>query len=150
MASNDSPRPITLFCWILGVSDRPFSVTIEDNRTVDDLKKAIVKEKPNAFTNVDPDQLTLWKVCGVCLSIAKVNNSTLQESVPIDRTLKNEVTKLQFLDEDALFEARRLSKVFSHPDPVEETLHIVVRAPPVGMCSLCSRISPYLDTDHGL
>jgi hypothetical protein len=67
MASNDPPRPITLFCWILGVSERPFSVSTEDNRTVDQLKKAIVKEKPTAFANVDPDQLTLWKVRGFFL-----------------------------------------------------------------------------------
>jgi hypothetical protein len=59
MASNNPPRPLTLFCWILGVSERPFSVAIEDNRTVDDLKKVIVKEKPIAFANVDPNQLTL-------------------------------------------------------------------------------------------
>ena len=67
MASSNAP--LTLFCWILGVSERPFSVTIEDNRTVDHLKKAIVKEKSTAFANVDPDQLTLWKVCGFSLSL---------------------------------------------------------------------------------
>ena len=59
MASNDPP-----FCWILGVSDHPFPVDIEDTRTVGHLKEAIVKKKPTAFANIDPDQLTLWKVCG--------------------------------------------------------------------------------------
>jgi hypothetical protein len=73
MASNNPPRPLTLFCWILGVSDHPFSVDIEDTRTVDHLKKAILKEKPTAFANVDPDQLTLWKVCGCCLSLDSVD-----------------------------------------------------------------------------
>jgi hypothetical protein len=53
-----------LFCWILGVSDRPFSVSIEAARTVDDLKKAIVKEKSSTFANIEADQLTLWKVSG--------------------------------------------------------------------------------------
>jgi len=62
MSSNNPPHPITLFCWILDVSDRSFSVTIQTTRTVDQLKEEIVKKKPNAFVNVDPDQLDLWKV----------------------------------------------------------------------------------------
>jgi hypothetical protein len=36
------------------------------------------------------------------------------------------VTKLQLLDEEVLFEAHWLSKVFSHPEPLEETLHVVI------------------------
>jgi hypothetical protein len=58
------PTTITLFCWILGVSDSPFSIDIEDSKTVDHLKKAIVKEKPVTFANVEADQLKLWKVSG--------------------------------------------------------------------------------------
>jgi hypothetical protein len=77
MASNDPPRPLTLFCWILGVSDHPFPVDIEDSRTVGHLKEAIVKKKPTAFANVDPDQLTLWKVRGFSLSIDLADYSTL-------------------------------------------------------------------------
>jgi hypothetical protein len=61
-----SPRSLTLFCWILEVSDSPFPVDIEDSRTAGHLKKAIAKEKPNTFANVDPDELILWKVCGFC------------------------------------------------------------------------------------
>jgi hypothetical protein len=34
-------------------------VSIEDSRAVDDLRALIVKKKPAAFANVDPDQLTL-------------------------------------------------------------------------------------------
>jgi hypothetical protein len=64
MASDDPPCPLTLFCWILGMSEQLFSVTIEDNRTVDDLKDSIVKKKPTVFVNIDPNQLTLWKVHG--------------------------------------------------------------------------------------
>jgi hypothetical protein len=77
MASNHPPRSLTLFCWILGVSNHPFSVDIEDTRTVDHLKEAIVKKKPTAFANVDPDQLTLWKVRGFSLSIDLADYSTL-------------------------------------------------------------------------
>jgi hypothetical protein len=59
-----------------------------------------------------------------------------QESVTIDKKLKSKVAKLQPLDEDALLEACRLSKVFPHPEPPEETLHIFIRVPAVGTCSL--------------
>jgi hypothetical protein len=59
----DSPtRTITLFCWILDESDSPFSIDIEDSKTVDHLKDAIVKKKPVTFANVEADQLKLWKV----------------------------------------------------------------------------------------
>jgi hypothetical protein len=62
----DSPRKIRLFCYILGVSVDPFSVQIQDDDTVDDLKLAIVKAKPIAFAQVDFDQLTVWKACHFC------------------------------------------------------------------------------------
>jgi Crinkler effector protein N-terminal domain len=58
-----SPIPtIALFCWILGVSNDPFPVDIEDYRTVGHLKDAIVKENPNTFANIDAYELALWKV----------------------------------------------------------------------------------------
>jgi hypothetical protein len=57
---------ITLFCWVVGVSDRPFSIDIENTLTVDHLKDAIVKKKSNAFLNVDADQLDLWMVRSIC------------------------------------------------------------------------------------
>jgi len=53
------------FCCILDVSNRPFSIAIKDSVTVDDLKDAILKKKRRTgFAKVDPDELTLWKVCG--------------------------------------------------------------------------------------
>jgi hypothetical protein len=63
MATKDNPsRTITLFCWILDVSARPFSVDTEDSTTVAHLKKAIVKEKSSTLANIEADQLVLWKV----------------------------------------------------------------------------------------
>ena len=56
------PRKLTLFCWILDISDRSFSVDVEENLTVDHLKAAIVKKNPISFENVDPYELDLWKV----------------------------------------------------------------------------------------
>jgi Crinkler effector protein N-terminal domain len=62
---ESSNRIITLFCWILGVSNDPFSVDIEDYRTVYHLKKAIVKENPVTFADIEADQLTLWMVSSI-------------------------------------------------------------------------------------
>jgi hypothetical protein len=58
------PTTITLFCWILNVSDSPFPVDMEDSKTVGHLKNMIVKKKPVTFANVEADQLKLWKVSG--------------------------------------------------------------------------------------
>jgi hypothetical protein len=53
---------ITLFCWVLGLSNRAFSIDIKNTQTVDHLKDAIVKKKSIAFEHVDADQLDLWMV----------------------------------------------------------------------------------------
>ena len=47
-----------------------FPVEIANTKNVGALRDAIKeKKKPIAFANVDPDQLTLWKVCGFSLSV---------------------------------------------------------------------------------
>jgi 2-keto-4-pentenoate hydratase/2-oxohepta-3-ene-1,7-dioic acid hydratase in catechol pathway len=61
---DDAPRAIMLFCWILDVSDRSFSISIDDTQTVDDLKEEILAKKSTTFASVGADQLTLWKVSG--------------------------------------------------------------------------------------
>jgi hypothetical protein len=63
MATQDSPsHTIALFFWILDVSTCSFSITIDDAKTVDDLKEAILKKKSTTLANIEADQLTLWKV----------------------------------------------------------------------------------------
>ena len=51
---------IKLFCWIFGDRE-PFSVKISPDETVDELKKAIVANKPNRLQGIDADSLCLWK-----------------------------------------------------------------------------------------
>ena len=51
-----------LFCWILDVSDQSFSVSIQETRTVDNLKEEIPAKKLAMFANIEADQVTLWKV----------------------------------------------------------------------------------------
>ena len=75
--------PSLLFCWILDVSNWPFSISIEDTRTVGHLK-----EIPVAFANVDPFELTLWKVCNFLRFdqfLATFHFHKPQESITIDR-----------------------------------------------------------------
>ena len=63
-STSVAPDPVLevkIFCWVLDLSKSAFSVTIEDNLTVDDLKTAI-RNKKQALAEVDADDLTLWKV----------------------------------------------------------------------------------------
>jgi hypothetical protein len=62
--ATHQPRELTLFCWILDISDRSFPVDIGDDRTVGHLKDAIVKKNPVSFEGVDAYKLDLWKVSG--------------------------------------------------------------------------------------
>ncbi|KAF9919210.1 hypothetical protein BGZ65_012278, partial [Modicella reniformis] len=52
---------LTIRCMVDGEST-PFSVKAKSTKSVYDLKKAIKKEKPNDFGDVDADTLILWKV----------------------------------------------------------------------------------------
>jgi hypothetical protein len=134
MATNDNPsRTITLFCWILDVSARPFPVDTEDSTTVAHLKKAIVKEKSTTFANIEADQLVLWKV-SVSSSSKPFNSLFLKRAISIGtaQTLKNEIAKEDFLEDDALPEGQRLRSIFPHPEPADETLSIVLRLPSPG------------------
>ena len=55
-----------LFCWVLTKSKTPFSVTIEHDQAVDELKDAIKEKKPATFDGIDADDLLLWRV-SVCI-----------------------------------------------------------------------------------
>jgi hypothetical protein len=91
-----------------------FPIEITESKTVGALRKAIKDDKEHAFQHVDADALLLWKV-----------------SIPVNRSLHENLSKLDFADEGSLLPVKRLSEVFS--DQLEnEHLHIVVRAPPAG------------------
>jgi Crinkler effector protein N-terminal domain len=91
-----------------------FPIEIAESKTVGALRKAIKDEKRPAFDHIPADTLLLWKV-----------------SIPVNRSLHENISKLDFVDEGSLLPVKRLSGVFS--DQLEnEHLHIVVRAPPAG------------------
>jgi Crinkler effector protein N-terminal domain len=95
-----------------------FPVEISALKTVGALKKAIKKDKTHAFQHINADTLVLWSV-----------------SMPTNRTLEEELSKLELIDEGSLSPANRLSKEFSGV-PNEGHLHIIIKAPPTHT-SLC-------------
>jgi hypothetical protein len=106
---------LDLYCWAL--DDDPllaFPIKIAKSETVGGLKDAIKDKKKPEFDHVAADRLNLWKV-----------------SIPDDRSLKENISKLDFYDEQSLSPTAKLSKVFADA-PEEMHLHIVVRAPPAG------------------
>uniref|UniRef100_U9TX99 Crinkler effector protein N-terminal domain-containing protein n=1 Tax=Rhizophagus irregularis (strain DAOM 181602 / DAOM 197198 / MUCL 43194) TaxID=747089 RepID=U9TX99_RHIID len=60
--SKKSRSTITLFCMVQGNVNNAFSININKNKTISELKSLIQKEKYNDFAGIDPDQLKLWQV----------------------------------------------------------------------------------------
>lgn len=91
-----------------------FSVSIDDDQIVDDLKKAIKHEKANLLKDIDADELTLYKV-----SIPKGQlKQALQDLDP-----DNGEISAPELDDPLL----TLLEVF--PDVKSGHLHVIVRTP---------------------
>ena len=106
---------LDLNCLVLGHdTSRIFPIEIAERKTVGALKDVIKDKKEHAFRHVDADALLLWKV-----------------SIPVNRSLTENLSKLDFVDDGSLLPVKRLSGVFSD-QPEDEHLHIVVRVPPAG------------------
>jgi hypothetical protein len=53
----------TFSCLVQGTSlDKYFKITIDKNKDVSELKEAIWDKKKNTFSNIDANDLILWKV----------------------------------------------------------------------------------------
>ena len=119
---------LDLNCLVLGHDvGHIFPIEIAKSKTVGALRKAIKDEKRPAFDYVPADALLLWKV-----------------SIPVNRSLDENLSKLDFVDEGSLLPVKRLSGVFSD-QPEDEHIHIVVRVPSAGECELLS----FVITLHG-
>jgi hypothetical protein len=117
-----------LNCLVLGHNaSQVFPIEIAENKTVGALRKAIKDEKRHAFQHVDADTLVLWKV-----------------SMPVSRSLTDNLSKFDFVDEGSLLPVEELTDVFSD-SPARRHLHIVVRAPPVGECKFHSPVIAIYD-----
>ncbi|KAF9943784.1 hypothetical protein BGZ72_003406, partial [Mortierella alpina] len=104
---------LTLFCLVDGEStSNAFSIEIDSAKTVDGLKDAIKTKKTNAFSDVDADQLTLWRV-----------------SIPYNAANKHQPVLLSAIDfPTELDPTDDISDVFSQQPP-RKTIHIVVQRP---------------------
>jgi hypothetical protein len=107
---------LNLFCLVDGEpQSNVFSVKPSPADTVDDLKKLIKTEKTNQFSDVDADQLTLWRVS---ISVVPANKHK-----PIVLNEVESPTELEPTDD--------VSDVFDEPPP-KKTIHIIVQRPPPG------------------
>src|SRR6266540_1322931 len=77
--------------WILDVSTSSSSVDIDDNRTVDDLRKKIVNENPVGLAQVDAAGLSLWKV-SVLPTSTNSSSHPGKVSIPVTRKLNELVS----------------------------------------------------------
>ena len=77
---------LDLNCLVLGHdASHIFPIEIAERKTVGALRKAIKDEKEHAFQHVDADNLILWKV-----------------SIPVNRSLTENLSTLDFVDEGSL------------------------------------------------
>jgi hypothetical protein len=120
--------PLNLNCWVLGEdSTRIFPVKIDRDENVGALKKAIKQEMKPAFDPITANSLDVWNV-----------------SIPIDEdaNLEAQVKNLRLHEKKPLWALKGLLKIFSDLD--KETLHVVVKAPPISehrCLSCCSHVS---------
>ena len=54
------PSQITLCCWVISNKDA-FSIQISQEKTIEELKQAILAKRPNRFRGFDAEDLVLWK-----------------------------------------------------------------------------------------
>jgi hypothetical protein len=95
-----SERLLVLGCLVLGDDpSRIFSIKIAATETVSALRKAIKDEKKPALDHVPADTLVLWKV-----------------SIPVDKSFKANISKMDLIEEELLSSLDRLSKVFANED----------------------------------
>lgn len=109
---------LKLFCILFPDEDpklkKLFSVSINDDQTVDDLKDAIKHKKANQLKEIDADQLTLYKVL--------IENGQLKQVLQ-DIVLESD--EAPELEDPSL----TLLEVFQPADVKPKHLHIIVKLP---------------------
>ncbi|KFH62119.1 hypothetical protein MVEG_11758 [Podila verticillata NRRL 6337] len=105
---------LSLFCLVDGDAT-PFSVEIDQTKTVDHLKDLIKAKKAPEFNDIAADKLTLWRVS---IPIVPPNKRK-----PIVLTEVKSAAELDPTDD--------LSDVFEEKQP-KKTIHVMVQRPPLG------------------
>ncbi|KAF9921309.1 hypothetical protein BGZ67_000596, partial [Mortierella alpina] len=109
-----SATTLNLFCVIGGeLASSAFKIKADVKSDISDFKKAIIKEKPNAFEHVDANELVLWRA-----------------KIPFDENAEEEnIITLDSLDDKTKLGNPRtcLSKLF--PDSPDDTTYIFIERP---------------------
>ncbi|EEY59526.1 Crinkler (CRN) family protein [Phytophthora infestans T30-4] len=119
---------VKLFCCIVGVAGSAFSVEVDEDKTVDDLKEAIKAKKANDFKEADADKLQLF--------LAKAGGnawlSSLTEDVKkLKKGEKTALVKSLTQEEKELQGEDPLSECLEGMDPPKvKQIHVLVALPP--------------------
>jgi len=115
-----TPNHLQLHCFLLG-DDDTFSVRIESDEDIGDLKKAIAAENKNSFQKIgiDAKDLTLYSIV--------VEEDSINETLP-----KVDVAKLKKMPA-----SHKLSRYFSDPLPDNSVFAVIVQLP-AGECKWLS------------
>ncbi|KAF9947660.1 hypothetical protein BGZ70_002574 [Mortierella alpina] len=102
---------LTLFCLVDGENlSRAFSVKIQPDDTVDDLKEIIKTKKSHDFSDIDANSLTLWKV-----------------SIPIVAAESHKIISLDSVESKGeLLPSDEVSEVYGDA-PSKRTVHVLVK-----------------------
>jgi hypothetical protein len=108
---------ITLSCLVQGTGlDKYFKITIDKNKDISELKEAIWDKKKNTFSNIDANDLILWKV--------KIPISDKEKFKQFDESTIEDVLDGTKID-DATDEVR---DVFDNTS-VRKHIHIIIERP---------------------
>ncbi|KAG0196577.1 hypothetical protein BGX28_009963 [Mortierella sp. GBA30] len=104
---------LNLFCLVDGEpTSNAFPLSIPSAQTVGQLKKLIKSEKTHAFSDIDADKLTLWRV--------SIQDNDEEDDLPI---LLDSVP-----DKKKLKATHELSDIFEEKPP-KKTIHVIIQRP---------------------
>ncbi|PKC02375.1 hypothetical protein RhiirA5_504074 [Rhizophagus irregularis] len=120
---------ITLSCLIQGTSlDKYFKITIDKNNEISDLKEIIWNKNKNTFSNIDANNLILWKVKIPISDKAKFKQLDFTES-----TIEGDLggTKINDASDE-------IKDVFGN-SPVRKHIHIIIGQPTIVQLTTTTR-----------
>ncbi|CAI5726049.1 unnamed protein product [Hyaloperonospora brassicae] len=131
---------VTLFCAVVGIPDSVFSVKIDTNDSVDQLKEAIKVEKP-AEIQCDADELQLF--------IARKSGTWLPDDTDLDELFPTEGYRDEMRAMRVSRELADHSLFGTSVSPGKEVVHVLVLLPPtlrypqtIRVCGVNLRFTP--------
>ncbi|OWY91892.1 Crinkler (CRN), partial [Phytophthora megakarya] len=113
---------VKLVCAIIGeVGRSAFSVRVDEDDSVDDLKKAIKAEKQNVLNDVDPDELQLF--------LAKKDGVWLPDDDTLDAMLQSKVDTSAYMKMRASWRLNKTSLFGPNISLGEDVIHVLVVVP---------------------